>query len=98
MNVEKKMAKAYTANGGVGAGAVPWADIIQTIVSLFGGCMRPAAVRRWAKNHPDAAKAMIEEKLKGSFTSKEDRAAAAQAGYEVLLSMSDDELKKLMRG
>lgn len=92
--VTERMQRAYEGEGGRGAEAFPWADIIKMIMSLFGGCTTPAAAKRWARRNPDACKDMIEEKLKAerTFSSTRDRSAAVEAAYSTFLTMSNDEI------
>lgn len=99
MSIEQKMTKAYTAAGGRNVGAIPWPQIIQAIMSLFQGCITPAAAKRWARRNPDAVKDMIATKLKeeGSFSSTRDRGAAIEAAYKTFLAMSDDEIREARR-
>lgn len=97
--VEDRMRDKYEADGGRNAEAVPWALIIQAIMALLGGCKSPAVIKRWAKRHPDAAAEAIENALKetGYFSSLKDRTTASDAAYDVLLKMSNEEIRQYLR-
>lgn len=59
---EEKLQAAYVASGGK-AKALPWAEIIQILMTLFAGCT-PKQAKAWSKDHPVAAKALIRSKLR----------------------------------
>ena len=91
----EKIAKTYTKNGGRNANAFPWAAIIQALLAAFGGCIAPAAAKRWARRNPEAAKEIIDETLKhnSTFSAAKDRNAAKEAAYTTFLGMSDSEIR-----
>ena len=95
--IEDKFAKKYAALGGNNVGVVPWASIIELVLSLFGGCTAPKAAKRWMRRHPEAAKEMISEKLKGeeSFTASKNRNAAVEAAYATFLSTPDNVIESM---
>ena len=98
MNSEQCLANHYAAAGGTNVGAIPWALIIQLIVSLLGGCTTAKGAKRWARRHPEACKDMIADKLKEerTFASSGDRAACVEAAYKTLLAMPDEEINTLL--
>lgn len=96
MAIEQRLKKSYDSNGGKNVSALPWAAIVEALMSLFGNC--PAKrTKRWAKLHPVAAKSAIDEKLKeeGTFTSNKDRKAAVDAAYDTFIKTSDSELESM---
>lgn len=98
-SVEDRLERAYAAAGGRNAEALPWAQIIQAIMALLGGCATPAAVKRWAKRYPDAATEAINGVLKenGYFSSTVDRNVATDAAYDTFLKMTNDEILEYRR-
>jgi len=94
----QKFAASYTKKGGRNAGSITWQTIIDALMSFLGNCTTPNAAKRWARNHPAAAKEAIENSLKseGTFSSALDRKAAVEAAYETLLSMSNAEMAQYM--
>ncbi len=86
-NAAVKLSRAYASAGGK-PGALPWADIIQMIFSLFGGCSTKSA-KRFARNHPLALQGMLQDKLKDeSDLSKGQRDTLAKAGVDLFNSSS----------
>lgn len=98
--VETRFANAYVKAGGRNVGTFPWADIMKMLMELFGGCVLPAVMKRWARRNEDAFKDMVETKLKeeGTFASSKDRAAAAVAAHKTFLGMSDTEIREMIGG
>ncbi len=94
--VKLKMSNAYAASGGTKA--LPWAEIIKIILSLFGGCSTTAAVKRWVGIHPIAAEALLVSKLRNNDSlaiSKKDADAIAAAGLKVFNSTSAADIDSL---
>lgn len=56
-----KLNRAYTSAGG--KNAIPWASIIQMIMSLLSGCT-PANAKKFGKAHPLALEFLLRNKLK----------------------------------
>lgn len=56
-----KMSRAYASAGG--KNVIPWASIIQMIMSLLGGCT-PANAKKFGKAHPLALEFLLRSKLK----------------------------------
>ena len=95
LSTEQKMAKAFAAAGGKEVEALPWADIITLAMALFGNC-EPKQARKWAKEHPVAAKALIAGQLRRnkSITPKQ-RAALIEAAYNTFIKASDAEIESM---
>lgn len=87
----------YTASGGANAGALPWAAIIQAILTLLPQVCPPKTAKRWVKNHPEAAKEAIRHALESdavtSTVSHEDRDIVVDSAYDSFLLMSADEIR-----
>lgn len=101
-----KVATAYTTDfGGKNAGAIPWAQIIQILLSLFGaGCPTPA-VKRLVRRFPTHYEALLSEKLKHEVEAKtltlpttHDIGLISKAGMEALTTSTSAEIDSLRRG
>ena len=96
-SMEESVQKNYAAAGGRNAEALPWAAIIQLLMSLFGGGCPAKRAKRWARLFPEATKKMLDDKLKadGYFSNGKDRAAAVEAAYKTFLSSGDADIDSL---
>ena len=106
MNAEERYAKNYTALGGKNAAAIPWATLIEVLLTLVPKfCGTPRGVKRYARNHPAA----VEESMAMAIKNESDQGmlggvilapksikAAAQAGYDTLLAIPNDELQDMI--
>lgn len=77
---EVKLQKAYAKAGGTN-GALPWAEILQAILSLLGVCTAKSA-KEFGRNHPAALQLMLQNKLRDDLpdVTRKDRVLVAQAG------------------
>ena len=82
---ETTMQARYVEAGGVGV--IPWAIILPLILELFANC-KPKTAQRFAKNHPIACEAMIENKLKDetSLAPKKRQLVAAVSRAEFVVT------------
>ncbi len=96
MSAELKMAKRYEAISGK-AKALPWAAIIQLILTLLGGCSAKGA-KRFARRHPDALEDMLANKLReegGHLCKGNDVAMVAVAAVQVFNAASVAEIESM---
>lgn len=92
--VQARFAKCYTDMGGTKA--LPWAAIIQLVMTLLGGCS-PKAAKRFATRHPEALQTMLENKLREeSEISRTDVPLVAAAGVKVFSSSSVADIEAMM--
>jgi hypothetical protein len=92
MTTQDRLEKNYKANGGTKA--LPWAQIIQALMSILNGCMKPTEVKAWSRDHPLAAKALMGRKLRQEgYKNKDDRDAIVDAAYATLMAMPNAELE-----
>lgn len=94
--LEARFANNYVAAGGKNVGAIPWALIIEALLSLFGDCPAKRA-KRWVRMFPDAAAKAVDDKLKGDamLASTASRTATSKAAVKTFLSMSEAEIESL---
>jgi hypothetical protein len=96
MAFQQRLMKSYESNGGKNVGALPWAAIIQALLSIFGNCP-VSRTKRWARRNPEAAKEAINDRLLegGYFSSTKDRKITVDSSYKDFLATPDSELESM---
>lgn len=95
--IEAKVAKVYTAEGGKNANKFDFASLIEMFFKMFSSSLleRPAAMKRFVRRNPDKVDELLEDRLKDekTFNNTRDRNAAAVAVRKTFLAMDDDDIK-----
>lgn len=91
----EKLQKNYASAGGRNASAIPWAVLIELLLSLFGDGCTPKRAKRFARMFPGPTKKLLDDQLKedGMFVSAKDRKAAVEAAYRTFINMPDEEIE-----
>lgn len=94
----QKLQSAYTKLGG--KSTIPWATILQMILSLLAGCTTPVA-KRFGKNHPLALEYLLTQRLKegtppiSAQLGAKDTKLVAQAGVAAFNAASVADIDSL---